>query len=83
MKLGSRRKKKTRKNMRNLRRIHSTTAQSCSMVIRIIRHTPNFSKEDADKFLKKEYCDTERGSVFEKLSGLPEPTEEFKMEEIG
>ena len=47
--------------------------------------TPTFSKEDAEKFFKNEYCDKERGSVFVKLAGLPdvnELTKVFKMEEL-
>ena len=47
--------------------------------------SPTFSKEDADKFFKNEYCDRERGSVFEKLAGLPEadePTKLFDMEKL-
>ncbi|MCP4494109.1 MAG: hypothetical protein GY820_43420 [Gammaproteobacteria bacterium] len=48
-------------------------------------NSPTFSKEDADKFFKNEFCDRERGSVFEKLAGLPEvdePTKVFDMEKL-
>ena len=43
---------------------------------------PTFSKEDADKFFKKEYSDRERSTEFIKLDGLPpakKPDLEFNM----
>jgi len=46
---------------------------------------PTFSKEEADKFFKNEYCDRDRGTVFEKLNGLPDvpdPLKAFEMESL-
>ena len=45
-----------------------------------------FSREDAEKFFKKEYSHRQRGDVFDKLEGLPlaeKPTKAFQMEVLG
>ena len=47
---------------------------------------PDFSREDAEKFFKKEYSHRQRGDVFDKLEGLPlaeKPSKEFQMEVLG
>ena len=50
-----------------------------------VKGTPTFSKEDADKFFKREYSDKERGVLYKKLDGLPEvpePEEKFVMTKL-
>ena len=46
---------------------------------------PTFSKEEADRFFKNEYCDRERDSVYKNLKGLPdvhEPAKPFEMKSL-
>ena len=46
---------------------------------------PNFSKEVADRFFKKEYCDKERSALYGNLKGLPDapaPETAFEMERL-
>ena len=43
---------------------------------------PSFSKEDADRFFKKEYSDKDRSAIYTKLEGLPEakdPVVKFEL----
>ena len=81
------RKKKTKENSKEQEQFKKNPFNFSTKLLNGDQNNkqPTFSKEDADKFFKNEYCDRERGSVYERLKGLPDvpdPKKDFDMENL-